>query len=484
MLQELYDHSFYILFVVMHATGFALSCPALLHTQTPQGSIAWVISLICFPWIAVPLFLILGPRRFDGYIKIRRNNLDKNDDLHNTSHSVEQKLKECLALDLGDRASLFSSLGQLSNLSIYKGNACRLLVDAQEAYAAIYEAIEHAQEYILVEFYIIKNDLVGATFRELLLKCAAKGIRIYVIYDEIGSHKLPSGYIRSMRQAGIHIQPFYGKRFFLRNIVRVNFRDHRKIVVVDGKTAYVGGMNIGMDYIGKGELGYWRDTFLEFTGPAVLQTQLAFLENWHWSSENLANPIDVKWEFVRQPQDTPLLIIPSGPADQVPLWRTTIIALANAAQKRLWIASPYFVPDEATFSSFQAAALRGVDVRILKPEKVDHAMIKFSSMTFLPGTVPFGIKIYHYAKGFMHQKVVLVDDDIASVGTANLDNRSLSLNFEITALAHDPTFAKKVANMLEQDFADARLVSPDEYNSQSIPYKIICNFFRLLAPVQ
>ncbi len=476
------DHPLFFLFIVIHLAGIVLAFLALLYTRTPQGSIAWVISLVFFPYVAVPLYLILGPRRFEGYIEMRRTNQENNGELNLMSNDIGNQLRNYLQADQGDRSGLFTTLAHLSNLHICRGNSCKLLIDAECAYPDIYDAIRNAKEYILVEFYIIKSDLVGDILRKLLIERAREGLRVYVIYDEIGSHKLPPGYISSMRRAGIHIQPFNGKRFFLRNIVRVNFRNHRKIVVVDGKIGFVGGMNIGLEYIGRGDLGYWRDTFLGISGPGVIQAQLTFMEDWHWATNG--DIPELSWNITPQESDTSLLMLPSGPADQVPTWRTTVIALANAARERLWITTPYFVPDEATFASLQAAALRGVDVRILKPEKADHPMVKLSSMTYLPETVPFGIRIYHYTKGFMHQKVILVDDDLATVGTANLDNRSLTLNFEITAVVHDTAFAEEVHEMLKKDFDDSTLVDPADYAAKPLIYKIICNFFRLLAPVQ
>lgn len=476
------SHPLFFVFIILHIAGIALAFPALLYTRTPQGSIAWVISLVFFPYVAVPLYLILGPRRFEGYIEMRRTSQKNNDVLNLLSDDISNQLKEYLKSEQGKHSGFFRMLTHLSNLYICRGNSCKLLIDAQSAYPDIYDAIRNAKDYILVEFYIIKSDLVGDILRKLLIERAREGVRVYVIYDEIGSHKLPPGYISSMRRAGIRIQPFNGKRFFLRNIVRVNFRNHRKIVVVDGKIGFVGGMNIGLEYIGQSNLGYWRDTFLGLSGPAVIQAQLTFLEDWLWATNG--NIPELSWVIYPQPQDMSVLMLPSGPADRVPTWRTTVIALANAARRRLWIATPYFVPDEATFASLQAAALRGVDVRILKPEKADHPMVKLSSMTYLPETVPFGIRIYHYIKGFMHQKVILVDDDLATVGTANLDNRSLTLNFEITAIVHDPEFAGNVHQMLKKDFDDSQLVDPKDYASKPLLYKIICNFFRLLAPIQ
>ncbi|MEG0836754.1 MAG: cardiolipin synthase [Akkermansia sp.] len=476
------NHSILILSLVFYAFGIVLAFLALLHTRTPQGTFAWVISLIVFPYVAVPLYLIFGPRRFEGYIEARRNRMEKNSKLSQLTETLLSKTNEMRVSATDKHTHLFGSLSKLVDLSPSMGNDCQLLIDGEQAYPAMYEAILNAKEYILVEFYIIKSDSVGNWLRDLLVKKAQKGVRVYVVYDEIGSHKLPVGYISTLREAGVQMQPFNGKRFFLRNIVRVNFRNHRKVVVVDGKVCFVGGMNVGKDYIGAGAMGYWRDTVLKIEGPAVLQTQLSFLEDWHWATKG--GILTLIWDIDVQEANRQMMILPSGPADPTATWRAAFIALANAAEKKMWIASPYFVPDEAVLASLQAAALRGVDVRILTPDKADHIMVKLSSFTFIPDTLPYGIKLMRYTKGFLHQKVILVDDDIVSVGTANLDNRSLTLNFEITAIIHDREIAGQACKMLEEDLTHSIPMQLSDYKGKSLLFRIACSVARLMAPIQ
>lgn len=477
----LLEHPVYIITFVFHACGILLSFPALLHTRTPQGTVAWIMSLIIFPYLAVPMYLALGPRRFEGYIRARRRKQSPDSSLRSVTNKILGKLERYTYKPDCDREDLFTSLTKLVDFNPSTGNACEILPDVKEAYLRMEEAVKKAEHYILVEFYIIKNDHVGKRFKDLLIQQAKRGIRIYVICDEIGSHKLTFGYIRELRKAGVQVEPFNGKRSFLLNIVRVNFRDHRKIVIVDGEVGYIGGVNVGREYIGEGALGFWRDTVIEMKGPSVLQTQLAFIEDWNWST-HLEIP-DLIWETTKQKEDKAVMIIPSGPADNVPAWRATVIAMANSARHRLWIASPYFVPDAAVLASLQAAALRGVDLRVLIPETNDNRLVKLSTMTYLPETIPFGIKMISYTKGFLHQKVMLVDDDIATIGTANLDNRSLELNFEITALIKDPEIAAATRDMLLADMEESRLMEESEYLERTLAYRMACNVARLMAPV-
>ena len=469
-----------------HIAGAFCLIPALLHTRTPQGTIAWLISLLAFPYIAVPFYLILGRRRFSGYVETRRRQTDP----ESAWGELTDKITNCMvpyAVQSSDTAGkIMHTLSNIVRLPVCRGNSCRLLIDAANAFPRIYDAIKNAEHYILIEFFIIKNDSVGQNLKELLIERARAGIRIYMLYDEIGSHKLPPGYMSALRKAGVNIEPFNGKRHFLSNILRLNFRNHRKLVVVDGSTAFIGGMNIGREYLGKGALGYWRDTFVQLEGPSVQQTQISFLEDWNWAMLKCgpSSLPRLRWEITPQPEDETLLILPSGPADVIPAWKTALIALANSATRRLWIATPYFVPDEGVMAALQAAALRNVDVRILRPERADHILVKLSSFTFLRDLDTYGIQLWAYQKGFLHQKVVLMDDDIATVGTANLDNRSLALNFEITAVIHSPSACAEVKAMLEQDFSSSKRESLADYNNKSLGFKMLCNLARLTAPVQ
>lgn len=472
--------------VVCHIAGAICLIPALLHTRTPQGTIAWLISLLAFPYIAVPLYLILGQRKFSGYVEARRRQTDSDSPWGQLTDRITDSMTP-YAVQASDMAGqIMQTLADIVRLPVCRGNSCRLLIDAEHAFPQIYQAIREARRYILIEFFIIKNDSVGQIMKDLLIERAKAGVSIYLLYDEIGSRKLPPGYISALRKAGVNIEPFNGKRHFLSNILRLNFRNHRKLVIVDGATAFIGGMNIGREYLGKGELGYWRDTFVQLRGPAVQQTQICFLEDWNWAMLQASSALlpHLEWNTAPQPEDETLLMLPSGPADTIPAWKTTIIALANRATRRLWIATPYFVPDEGVLAALQAAALRNVDVRILRPERADHLLVKLSSFTFLRDLDTYGIQLWAYKKGFLHQKVILMDDDIATIGTANLDNRSLALNFEITAVTRSPGVCSAVKDMLEKDFSVSEKESLTDYDNKSLGFKMLCNLARLMAPVQ
>jgi cardiolipin synthase len=373
------------------------------------------------------------------------------------------------------------ALAELAQMPFSNGNAVKLLVDGEATFNSIFDEIESAREYILIQFYIVKADGLGNALKSRLVKKAAEGIRVYFLYDEIGCHKLPGSYIDEMRRAGIETSAFkttQGKA----NRFQLNFRNHRKIVVIDGRTAFVGGHNVGDEYMGRGRrFGAWRDTHLMVKGPSALAAQFSFLEDWFWAAGTVP---EFNWAIESAPEgDKKVLVISSGPADKLDTCGLMFVHAIHAARHRIWIASPYFVPDLQVIGALQLAALRGVDVRILLPEKADHRLVYLASFSFYQKTLPVGIRIYRYQKGFMHQKAFLVDESVSAVGTANLDNRSFRLNFEITMLVDDRDFAAEVRGMLAADFERSRLVTLDDFEKHSIFFKFASRFSRLFAPI-
>jgi cardiolipin synthase len=284
-----------------------------------------------------------------------------------------------------------------------------------------------------------------------------------------------------MQNAGITTSAFHttkGKA----NHFQLNFRNHRKIVVIDGKTAYVGGHNVGDEYMSKDpKFGHWRDTHVEVSGPVVKAIQFCFLQDWHWATTEIA---DVNWHL-HQPEggSEEMLMIASGPADPLETCALMFTDVINCAKNRIWIASPYFIPDIQILGALKLAALRGVDVRILIPEKPDHRIVHLATFTYYQNTLPFGVRLYRYNAGFMHQKVFLVDSSCAAVGTANLDNRSFRLNFELTLLNYDPSFIGNVEKMLDEDFANSRMVEMEDYARRTFLFKLATRFARLLSPI-
>lgn len=453
---------------LLHVAGMALALHALGRNHSPQGTIAWMLALLLLPWAGVPLYLVLGAARIRRHTSIRRGR-----------ENIRAFLRYHGAWE-SPTSLLSRTLSNCTGYAPCTGNDMKLLQDGNDTYRELLQSIHQAQHSILLEFFIIRNDRVGITLRKALEERSRAGVRVYVIYDEVGSHKLPAGYLRQLRRAGVHITSFNGKRFWLSSILRLNYRNHRKLVIIDSTHAYLGSLNVGLEYTRSPRRPYWRDTFVGLRGPVVSQCLVSFLDDWQRATgENLsmlAHPCP--------PQgNTRCQLIPSGPDDApVNTWRLMLLELAATAQQRLWLASPYFVPDEAVATALCGAALRGIDVRILIPERGDNLAAHLAMLTYIPRMLSCGVHLLAYQPGFLHEKVCVQDSGTCSIGTANLDERSLRLNFELTLLMEDERATTEVANMLRQDMQKAAPITPARWYKASPLTRLLANSCRLLAP--
>ncbi len=463
--------------IAFYLVGLLHVVHAVMNVRTSQGTIAWVVSLLTIPFLAIPMYWLLWRSRFSHDVGGRR---EKDSQLAKLAESMHKRLRHC-EVDIPEDDAFERAARVLGGLPFTRGNELELLIDGDKTFERIFEAIAAAESYLCINFFIVKNDKLGTKFQQALIERAKAGVKVFFLFDEFGSHKLPRKYLQEMKDAGIECY-FFGVNRFWWSRFQLNFRNHRKIVISDGKTAFLGGLNVGDEYLGRDQrFGGWRDTHLRIRGPMVQAVQMVFLEDWFWASSQVPG---LHWETGPEEADQIGAIIPTGPADLADSWQLVVAEAANSSRKRLWIASPYFVPDEGVLTALQAAAIRGVDVRILIPERADHLLVWLSAYSYFENAIPFGVKIYRYQKGFLHQKVFLVDSRLAAVGTANLDNRSFRLNFEITALSTDPKFVGEVTAMLEADFHNSRLTKMNDFTSKPFLFRAACRGARLLAPVQ
>jgi cardiolipin synthase len=467
-----------IFVILAHSLGALTAVRAIMDTRTAQGAIAWAITLLLFPYVSVPAYWVFGRTKFYGYISRRRDKLLKT---NTVAQRLQAQLIERKLLAEPDREQELL-IEHLAKAPLTTGNDVELLIDGDATFRSIFQGIEAARNYLLVEFYILRDDGLGRRFQHALIAKAKAGVRVAVLFDEIGSKHLPERYQEQLRAGGVEIHPF-NTRHGRWNLWQLNFRNHRKIVIVDGETAWVGGLNVGDEYLGLGKkLRPWRDTHVKMTGPAVLGAQFAFYEDWHWATKTF---LELRWEAEPAQSGTrrAALCLSSAPSDPLETCTLFFLHVVNRARHRLWIATPYFIPDEQFISALQLAALRGVDVRILIPDISDGPLVALSNWCCTAGLMNVGVKIFRYP-GFTHQKVMLVDEDRASVGTANFDNRSFRLNFEITVAVVDKDFAAEVRRMLENDFARSRQVRDDEVVGRGFWFRFGTRAARLLSPVQ
>jgi cardiolipin synthase A/B len=465
--------------ILLHVLGALTSVQAVMETRTSQGAIAWAISLNTFPYAALPAYWIFGRTKFNGYVKKRRDSLDETN--LSVRRVIEQaREKQLAAADTGGSARLVE---QLAKLPATSGNEALLLRNGEQIFPSIFKGIENAREYVLVQFYIVRDDNLGQELQKRLLAAAERNVRVRFLYDEIGCYRLPRRYLDTLRNAGVQVEAFKstkgpGNRF------QLNFRNHRKIVVVDGRYAWVGGANVGDEYMGRHpRLTPWVDAMVRIRGPAVQFIQVPFLEDWYWATGTL---LDLDWTLQPAPNGSSqtVLSLPSGPADQFETCTLYYLNAIHAAQSRFWVASPYFVPDEQIVSALKLAALRGVDVRVVVPDKCDQFLVNLSGWSFIEPLVSAGVKLYRFTGGVLHHKVMLADDYRSAIGSANFDNRSFRLNFEMTVEVQDEAFAREVERLFIDDFAASRLTTEKELEARSFPFRLAVQVARLLAPVQ
>jgi cardiolipin synthase len=460
-------------YLLLEGLAIALAAEAIYKARTAQGAIAWSLSLVALPLLSIPLYFLFGGRRFHGYVNARkRGNLALRLQAASLTREL-QPYQSSRQLDVLEKIARMPSTG---------GNDVELLVNAEQTFLRMFEAVEAAQDYVLVQFYIVRDDAIGRQFQELLIKKVRQGVRVYFLYDEVGSVHLSKHYADRLRDAGVHVHPFSStKRWY--NRIQINFRNHRKLVLVDGRIAFVGGINLGDEYLGKDKsLGPWRDTHVAVEGPAAMCAQIAFVEDWLWVTDKMP---ELCWQplELEQRANQRVLVLATGPADALESCELAFLHLFAQAKERLWIVSPYFVPDLTIMHSLELAALRGVDVRILLPLRADNLLVHWSAYAFFSDAMRCGIRFYRYNEGFLHQKVMLIDDHIGWVGSANLDNRSFRLNFELNVVVEDALFCQQLEAMLESDFAVSKEVPLGEWAHRSLFFRWWVKCVRLLAPL-
>ena len=468
---------------VVYVLGVGTAVDAIMNSRTPQGATAWVFALATLPLVALPLYWILGRFKFTDYLSALRDFDSEIADGLETAK--EGPLKPFLvsnhAESDGRETGEMHAFDQMATVPFTRGNDVELLVDGDATFEALFAAIDAAEDYVLTQFYIVHDDAIGTRYKDHLLAAARRGVTVRFLYDTVGSWKLPRRYKRELEDAGVCICPFTGPRNWLKKL-RLNFRNHRKITVVDGRVGFVGGLNVGDEYLGDTKaFPHWRDTHLRVRGPIVQGLQLSFARDWYYGTREELEGL--RFEPEAAPADRTALVLASGPADALETCGLLYTHAIESAEERVWIATPYFIPDGRVLGALQLAALRGVDVRVIMPRESDSALFKYVPYAYLPEVERAGVKVFLYEPGFMHQKVALVDRDFAVVGTANFDNRSFRLNFEATVVARDAEVCDDVAAMLERDFARATQIHQKELEDKSFAFRFAANATQLLAPV-
>ncbi|KRK48579.1 cardiolipin synthase [Secundilactobacillus kimchicus] len=365
-------------------------------------------------------------------------------------------------------------------------NRVKIYTDGKALFHDIIEDIQRATSSVNIEFYTFYNDKIGNEILNLLVKKAKAGVEVRVIYDPWGSMGTYRSFFKPLIEAGGYVEAFLARSAILD--FRLNFRDHRKIVVVDGKVGYVGGFNIGDQYLGRKEkFGYWRDTHLRITGSGVFGLQSRFFLDWNATAKAGQLPVDhiepKYFPLTTVKGDTNLQIVSSGPDSALQQIKMGYIKMIQSAHKTLWIQSPYLIPDDSVLDALRISVMAGVDVRIMIPHMPDHPFVYRATQYYAHQLAKQGVKIYYYEAGFLHAKTMVIDGRIASVGSANMDYRSYKLNFEINAFLYDEKLAQQLADIFEMDMRKSRRITAEMFDNQSFYLRFKQNFSRLLSPI-
>jgi cardiolipin synthase len=460
-----------------YVAGVIAAIDAVMTARTSQGAVAWAVSLVAAPFVAVPAYLVLGRSKFGGALEAFE---ERRQEIEALFAQIKRNLDPWTVQDESVQ-EVYRAVSELSGMKMTRGNSVELLVNGEVTFDSITAGIARAERYVLVQFYMFHDDGLGRRMQQAMIERARAGVRVYMLYDEVGSKGLLGRYLDELKAAGVQVSSFKptqgsGNRF------QLNFRNHRKMVVVDGVTGWVGGHNVGDEYLGLDpEFTPWRDTHVRLEGPVVTELQVAILSDWYWATREIP---ELDWVPKESPgSDVRAMIFPSAPTQRLESAGLMFVTALNSARKRIWLSAPYFVPDEAVVKALQLAALRGVDVRVITTGKGDSLPVFLAAFHYMYMLRDLGIRFYAYQPGFLHEKVMLVDDEVSTVGTANFDNRSFRLNFEVTALVADRDFAAEMEKMFEEDFRHAVPIDPGEFESKSFWWRLGVSLSRLAAPV-
>jgi cardiolipin synthase len=454
------------------------------ESKDPAKTMAWLLVLVVLPFVGFVFYIMFGQsyRRRRIFAKKKRAGSKH---LENTANLQKEMIMDYPMtgdLDSPVNQRLARLLLNNSNAIFTVNNETEIYSDGREAYSSIIRALRDANEQIHLEYFIIKDDEIGNIMRKILVEKALAGVEVRLIYDSVGCWRLSKTYLDSLKKSGVQVKEFFPVIFPVLSR-ELNYRNHRKIVVVDGKIGFVGGMNIGDEYLGNNpRLGYWRDTHMRIEGEGVYVLQNIFLKDWEFVSGEYLEGIE-HYPKIDYRGNELLQISTSGPDSDWESIQQAYFTMITAAKTRIWIMTPYLVPDKSLSVALKTAALSGLDVRIIIPSKPDHFTVYWASRGNIEDLMEAGVRIYTYQKGFMHSKVFIVDDTVASVGTANLDIRSLEINFEVNAFIYNRKTVRKLEMDFLSDIEESKEVELKEYKERGIWVKFLEAYGRLLSPL-
>ncbi|MCM1020693.1 MAG: cardiolipin synthase [Muribaculum sp.] len=463
---------YYILLLIAYfGTIVSLIAVILSENRNPVKSLAWITVLLTVPVVGFILYIFFGRSLKNTRMitrrnrrRLRRRGATRHVDINRTNLPPECR----------QTAKMIQSM---AGVPIYEGSTVEVLTNGRDKFNALFRDLAEARLYILLQYYIIDDDATGNRLADILIDRANNGVKVRIIYDHIGSINTKKAYFKRMSDAGIEVYPFF-RVTFPRFATRINWRNHRKIVVIDGHTGYIGGMNVANRYISE----TWRDTHLRIVGPAVTGLQYAFAVDWSFMGKPLISNAP-EMPSCNLAGAHYIQLLTSGPTSHWSNIAMVYTELIGKATERIYIQTPYFLPTDTLLRVLQAAALSKVDVRIMMPEKSDSRILTLASASYIEECLRAGIKIYLYKPGMLHAKTIVIDNEIVSVGSTNFDFRSFEHNFESNAFIYSTDVNSKMANIFLADIEQCRRVNPGEWKRRPTSHKMQESLTRLLSPI-
>jgi cardiolipin synthase A/B len=480
--EYLYSGFFGLLSLLISLSVIFIGFVIFLENRHPTQTLTWLVVLGSFPLVGFIFYLLFGRNYRKEKMYRKKYFLDKQAFL-TVEGENDPRSEEKLQLMGEHQARMFTLAQKLGKSPISFDTTTKILTNGEETFNHILEQLARARHHIHMEYYIVRHDEIGQEIKRLLIEKAAQGVKIRFLYDAVGSWKLSKTYINDLKKAGIETVCFGPVRLpFLNN--KFNFRNHRKIIVIDGTIGFVGGLNIGDEYLGRDRnYGFWRDTHLMLRGEAVRSLQLIFLQDWYYMTNHSFLTAEYLSPQIDHDSHGGVQLIAGGPDNEWSVIKNIFFAMITSAKESVWIASPYFIPDEDIFSAIKVAALSGVDVRLLVPNRPDKRIVFHASRSYFPELLEAGVKVYEYERGFMHSKIVIVDHELASIGTSNMDMRSFHLNFEVNAFLYRTTSTQQLVTEYLNDLQYAKQLDLSTFNERHLGLRLLESTSRLLSPL-
>ena len=472
----------YIILLVMFFLLNLLSALSLIFIERkePTTTWAWLIILIALPGIGFILYLLLGQNLSRQKIfrekkladKIKRYKLRNNHELPIFNSEINENYEDLILMNYNHSGAVYTT-----------GNEVKTYIDGEEKFRDLFNDIRAAKSFIHIEYYIFRYDDLGRALIKELHEKIKDGVEVRLVIDGMGSKRITKKIIKEIESYGIKMAVFFPGVLPHIN-TRINYRNHRKIVVIDGKIGYVGGFNVGNEYINKGkQFKFWRDTHIRVRGEAVNELNKRFILDWDYAADENIGNMSMYFPVPEVVGDVGMQIVSSGPDHMEEYIKNSYMKIINSAKNYVYIQTPYLVPDSPMMEALKISALSGVDVRIIVPGAPDHFFMEWMLSANIGLLIEYGIKIYRYGNGFIHSKTIVADGEVCSIGTANLDIRSFKLNFEVNAFIYNEAVAKEQEKIFLDDQLKSKLVIKEEYYKRSKNLKIKESLIRLLAPI-